>query len=162
MKELTLREAIEALKAGKKIRLNQKNSTPFCLNEEGLFKFDGFEIEEGILIKLGYIDSLCNCISDFENIMNRKGFILVEEPILDDKEKNYLGNIIKPFKEKYTAMTITKIATKFHTAYICIALIEKGKKDACHEEIALPYFDRDKMYKGMELDKEYTLKELDL
>lgn len=162
MKELTLREAIKALKAGKKIRLNQKNSTPFCLNEEGLFKFDGFKIEEGILIKLGYIDSLCSCISDFENIMNRKGFILVEEPILDDKEKNYLGNIIKPFKEKYTAMTITKIAARFHTAYIWIALIEKGKKDACYEEIALPSFDRDKMYKGMEFDKEYTLKELDL
>lgn len=162
MKELTLREAIEALKAGKKVRLNQRNSTPFCLNEEGLFKFDGQEAEEGIMINLGYLNCLCNCISDFESIINRKCFVLVENPILDDMEKNYLGSIIKPFKEKYTAMTITKTATKFHTAYICITLIEKGKEDYCHEEIALPYFDRDKMYKGMELDREYTLEELEL
>lgn len=161
MKELTLREAIEALKAGKKVRLNQRDSTPFCLDEEGLFKFDGHEIGEGV-IGLGYHDCLYNCISDFESIINRKCFVLVENPILDDMEKNYLGSIIKPFKEKYTAMTITKIATKFHTAYICIALIEKGKEDECHEEIALPYFGRDKMYKGMELDREYTLEELGL
>lgn len=162
MKELTLREAAEALKAGKKVRLNKRNSTPFCLNEEGLFKFDGYEIEEGIMIKLGYIDCLCNCISDFESIINKKCFVLVENPILDDMEKNYLGSIIKPFKDKYTAMTITKTATKFCTAYICIALIEKGKEDKCHEEIALPYFYRDKMYKGMELDRKYTLEELGL
>lgn len=37
-----------------------------------------------------------------------------------------------------------------------------GNDSSCHEEIALPYFYRDKMYKGMELDKEYTLEELEL
>ena len=84
MKELTLREAIEALKAGKKVRLNQRNSTPFCLNEDGLFKFDGQEAEEGIMINLGYLNCLCNCISDFESIINRKCCVLLKNPILDD------------------------------------------------------------------------------
>lgn len=107
------------------------------------------------MIKLGYIDSLCNCISDFENIMNRKGFILVEEPILDDKEKEYLRNVIRPFRDKMKHIVKSEIFfANCSKEYIAIALQEGP--------IIFPNFEKGTMYKGMKPNKKYTLEELGL
>lgn len=75
-----------------------------------------------------------------------------EELILDDKEKEYLGNLIRPFRD------CIKCIIKYETCkgeYICIRL----KYD---EPILLPDFKEDTMYKNMEEGKEYTLEELGL
>ena len=74
-----------------------------------------------------------------------------EEPILDDKEKEYLGNVIRPFKDEVNALVKMSISKR---EYICIKL----EKDCVY----LPYFTKDTMYKNMEVNKEYTLKELGL
>ena len=84
--------------------------------------------------------------------------IKLPKPILDDVEKEYLGNIIKPFR-KYT-ITIRKVDYYEHE-YIEIFIYRPGEIVSC-EAISFPYFDKGKMYKGMELDKEYTLEELEL
>ena len=74
--------------------------------------------------------------------------------ILDEVEKKYLSLVISPFKNK--VKTITKISkTIGDKAYIKIFLINN---DICN----LPDFEINTMYKGMEADKEYTLKELGL
>ena len=74
-----------------------------------------------------------------------------EEPILDDKEKEYLSAVIKPFRKKVEC--ISK-CTVFDDEYICISI--------SFESIQLPCFHKGKMYKNMKLHKNYTLEELGL
>jgi hypothetical protein len=74
--------------------------------------------------------------------------------ILTDKEKAYLSAVIKPWKNKI------KFIEKFEDTYdkerILIWIIGDCRN------IYLPQFKKGKMYKGMEVDKEYTLEELRL
>ena len=77
---------------------------------------------------------------------------LVKE-ILDETEKEYLNNVIKPFREKVTF--IQKAGDSLKKEYIKIGI----KNDT---NINLPYFETDTMYKGMKKNKEYTLTELGL
>ena len=81
--------------------------------------------------------------------------IKVEQPILDDIEKKYLGNIIKPFRNKIKYIRKISGPTE-NFEYIKICYQEHN------DDIVLnfPNFKVGKMYKGMELDKLYTLKEL--
>lgn len=72
---------------------------------------------------------------------------LIQE-ILDKKEKEYLSNIVKPFKDK--VKYISKLGAG--DEYISILLDT--------EMINFPYFKRNTMYKGMKNRKEYTLEEL--
>ncbi len=76
---------------------------------------------------------------------------LVKE-ILDEKEKKYLNNVIKPFREKVTS--IQKDGNRLKE-YIKICI----KNEA---NIGLPDFETDTMYKGMKIYKKYTLSELGL
>lgn len=79
------------------------------------------------------------------------GYIIGKE-ILDEEEKEYLSAVIRPFRDR-----VNYIAKKeARKEYIQIVL----KKD--NECLFLPYFEKDTMYKGMEADKKYTLKELGL
>lgn len=72
---------------------------------------------------------------------------LIQE-ILDEKEKEYLSNIVRPFRNKVKHIKKIGVADEF------IKIILNG------EVINLPYFERDTMYKGMERNKEYTLEKL--
>ena len=72
-------------------------------------------------------------------------------PVLDVVEKRYLKNVLRPFKDDVEF--ICKYSSGFNgKEYIYI----KFKYD----QSMLPYFDKDTMYKNMELDKKYTLEEL--
>ena len=75
-----------------------------------------------------------------------------EQEILDDKEKEYLSNVIKPFKSEVVA--IKKNEGENNREYIEI--------DLGSDDILFPYFKKGTMYRGMEVDKEYTLEELGL
>lgn len=75
---------------------------------------------------------------------------IVEKEILDEKEKEYLSAVIKPFKDRIEFIA----KRRMFDDYICIGLND--------EAISLPYFKKGTMYKGMELYKKYTLKELGL
>ena len=79
--------------------------------------------------------------------------IIYEKPkqILDQKEKEYLEAVIRPFKDRVKG--IGKISDSKNFAYIRI--------DLDKDWISLPIFEKNTMYKGMKL-KEYTLKELGL
>lgn len=71
--------------------------------------------------------------------------------ILDEVEKRYLRAVIRPFKGqiKYIRKTYG-----FMGEYIDIELT--------NDNISFPYFETNTMYKGMKIDKHYTLKELGL
>lgn len=73
------------------------------------------------------------------------------KPILDDKEKEYLSYVIKPWRKN--AKAIRKSGWE-EREFVKVLL--KG-----HEmSVIFPYFKAGTMYKGMELDREYSLKEL--
>lgn len=77
--------------------------------------------------------------------------IYPKEEILDDVEKEYLRNVIKPFRNKVKC--IAKISYDYKE-YIVIDLVE--------DSIYLPHFKKNTMYKCMETNKRYTLEELGL
>ena len=77
-----------------------------------------------------------------------------KEPVLDDVEKEYLSAAIKPFR-KMIAYIVK--AQDFDDGKQCIRIILQNG-DGMH----FPYLDDDEMYKGMEVNKEYSLEELDL
>lgn len=72
--------------------------------------------------------------------------------ILEEKEKEYLAAVIKPFRKRIKY--IEKINNTNSDQFISISLAN----DYC----GLPNFNKGTMYKGMELNKHYTLEELGL
>lgn len=82
-----------------------------------------------------------------------------KEPILNAKEKKYLGRFIKPFRDR--VMTIKKSRPYDYQAFI---MIEVRPADNTHPQtVVLPSFDaRSGMYDGMMGNRKYTLEELGL
>lgn len=78
-----------------------------------------------------------------------------KEQILTGKEREYLRNIIKPFKDE------VKYIAKFEAGEN--EFIDIGyNDDLCPWIISLPGFKKDTRYKGMKTEKKYTLEELEL
>lgn len=75
--------------------------------------------------------------------------------ILDDAEKAYLSAVIKPFRKDVE--WIEKIE-RYYGENEFIHITVKRNEDCCE----LPTFKKGTMYKGMEANKAYTLKELGL
>ena len=76
-----------------------------------------------------------------------------KESILDKVEKRYLRGVIRPFRNMVVFIKKTCNCVGFQWIEIAV----EGNKT-----IALPGFENDEMYKGMKLEKEYTLEELGL
>lgn len=120
------------------------------VNFPTLCEWKGAE-EELILVNRGnFFKKLPN---NFTGTLEVKNGYIVEKEILDDIEKEYLKNVIKPFKNRIRY--ITKRNYNCEKNYIVIH-INDG------ETINFPIFKKETMYKGMEEHKKYTLKELSL
>ncbi len=85
----------------------------------------------------------------YETVFERK------EEILDKTEKEYLANVIRPFRHKIKTIEKT---TRIGDSSLCYLNILLENNDMAN----LPDFKKNSMYKGMEVNKEYTLKELGL
>lgn len=83
-------------------------------------------------------------------ILNGKAMI-IKKTILYDVEREYLRNVIKPFRDEIV-----------YICKVCYAdrewILIKMKKDA----LSFPCFEVGTKYKGMKANKEYTLEELEL
>lgn len=131
-------------------------------------KLLGVEIDKTFNIK-GYKLNPCKLTSD--RIINNLGDIMtfnffklltgeleIEQPILNDVERRYLENVLKPFKDR---VVYVKKTTQFGYESICYRVnlpIKKYGNELCE----LPSFDKGIMYKGMEYDKKYSIEELGL
>lgn len=82
-----------------------------------------------------------------------------KEQILDEAEKAYLRAVIKPFRDRVKYICLTTHIGEY--TYININ-IKSIKQTLGIEVISLPVFEMGTMYKGMKVDKSYTLKELGL
>lgn len=76
-----------------------------------------------------------------------------ELPILDDKEREYLSYIIRPWRDRVNSIVKSARLDDYENIQII-------HYDHMHLAITLPKFRAGTMYKGMELDREYTLEEL--
>ena len=82
-----------------------------------------------------------------------------KEPILDEVEKAYLRSAVKPFRAKVAFIYKCKYRT--NECFIRI-VVNSAASPSGLDSIYFPTFIGDTMYKGMEENKEYTLKELGL
>ena len=118
--------------------------------------------------EISLYDTLIECYTKHSNITNT--YTLYElidwlkeeysEPILNKKEKEYLSNVIKPFKQKI--MSITKRYLAESDLEMLELVLESLQKHQELEHIYLPYFKEGSMYKSMIQNKKYTVKELGL
>lgn len=75
-----------------------------------------------------------------------------KKEILDETEREYLKAVIKPFKKRVKFIRKTESNMLFEKELLLIQLND--------DDLILPYFEKETMYKGMELGKKYTLEEL--
>ena len=160
------------LKVGDKVKLNE-NVRVFKYGS-GLVRYDeigkitGFNISGDVIVdfptKYGWTGLEKELVlvgrqkffkklpNNFTGTIEVENGYIVEKEILDDKEREYLSNVIKPFRDKVEYIIKFDLLPE---VYISICLTE-------HESTYLPCFKRGTMYKGMEIEKKYTLEELGL
>ena len=93
-------------------------------------------------------------VKDFIDFLN----LPVEEKILDEDEKRYLKNIVRPFRNKITYIRKQQFDDIYE--YITITYQEKDYGTTRERYIYLPNFRADTMYTGMSLNHHYTLADL--
>lgn len=96
-------------------------------------------------------------ISNFENLIRK--WNAEHREILDGAEKKYLSAVIKPFKNRI--VFIKKKEVTSDNAYIYIRIRSEFEYER-YAVLEFPVFKKEQMYKEMEIDREYTLKELGL
>ena len=87
-----------------------------------------------------------------ELLIGQYEIIKIPKQILDEKEKEYLSAVIKPFRDQ--VISISKKSANY-CEFIDIVIDDE-------EDIYLPYFKPGKMYQGIGVNREYTLEELGL
>ena len=140
------------------------------LEEE--FRIEGFPhkytLSENGLMYWSDIYQSWSFSSDIGELLTGKGEIVkLPKQILDEVEKEYLGNIIKPFRNRILYIAKSETVKTYDNPnpkiYECIYIIYKDsskKKNPFY--MGFPCFEKGTMYEGMELDKKYTLEELGL
>ena len=125
----------------------------------GLYLSDGFRTDPSYIyymnpfgdgIQATRLRGLSTAQFDFFNSHYTE--IFLSKPILDEKEREYLSAVIRPWRNR--VMSITKVRV-YSRGFFLVIRIEDS--DASW----LPYF-KGGMYEGMETNREYTLKELNL
>ena len=93
-----------------------------------------------------------------ELLIGQYEIIKIPKQILNEKEKEYLSAVIKPFRDRIISIRKYKYN---QDEYIGIYVKYYAETDES-EIITLPLFKEGTIYKGIELKKYYTLKELGL
>ena len=128
-----------------KSRLIDLSTYEFKFTEDYLMYYH----TEGDYWNKASFDTLCNLLNGKYEVIKLPKSILAEE------ERNYLSQVIKPFREKI--LHISKLSSKDGES-ICIDICYDWEEDS----IMLPKFAAGTLYKGMEIGKEYLVKDLGL
>ena len=131
---------------GEEFKLDDGNII-YKLSDSGLIYYDNDKFK------------WCHCHSNILELL-LLGYYRIDKEILNCSEREYLSNVIKPFR--YEVVSIKKLADNFGN-YYRIAIKKLSMASYISDEtIYLPYFKGGTMYNTMKIDKEYTLKELGL
>ena len=131
------------------------------LEEE--FKLDGLSYKyklsnNGLMVWSDDLQQWHCSIRVGQLLTGERKIIKLPKPILDDVEKEYLSNIIKPFRDRIAWVRKFKSPNNEYLEYIKIAYRDDFRINALN----FPDFRTGEMYRGMEINKPYTLKELGL
>ena len=130
-------------------KIQQNSNLETTINPYGI----GFTANPKTLIEMEANQFLTEKqIKELKNVENIKIVYTPKVEILDKKEKEYLKNVIKPFRNRVTG--IAKYSNG-ENEYICISYKDDVPTD-------LADFKKNSMYKNMIKEKEYTLEELGL
>lgn len=80
------------------------------------------------------------------------------KPIISSREREYLQNVINPFRDKVIGIYKYNSVLSDYEETAIVTLEDYN----CSHMTHLPPFERVTMYKGMEVNKEYSLEELGL
>ena len=94
------------------------------------------------------------------NIVDDNDWEEYKGPVLDEKEKEYLSAVIKPFRDRITY--IAKVEEDIHWFYWIMIRVDIGFLNDYYDFCLPPFEETSDMYKNMEEGKEYTLEELGL
>ena len=105
-----------------------------------------------------------SCMLD-DLLLGRVEIVKKPKTILDEKEKEYLSAVIKPFRNRiiYIMKTYEDDQSEFleiRAKYYDAKYYDANKNG--DELILLPSFKKGTMYKGMKVNREYTLEQLGL
>ena len=89
------------------------------------------------------------------------GTFSYEAPVLDDIEKRYLRGVIRPFRDRVDMIQKNKSSIDDGFEHIKM-YVRYPNSIALQSILMLPAFESGTMYAGMELEREYTLAELEL
>lgn len=126
-------------------KLDDSDDYKYKITKDGMFMYSGFASDwfSANHILLGVL------IGKYE----------IKKPILDEVEKEYLSAVIKPFRDRVKCIVKRDYEMKYENEYIFIVFDDDG----CMQiKMCFPSFKKGTMYKGMELNKNYTLEELGL
>lgn len=154
---MNLIEALQELYNGKPIRCKIWDPEAFIeFNSEG-----GLIDEEGKQISL---KNLIYCGFDKTDMSRDKYEIYIKpKSLLDETEKEFLNKYLSPFKNQIVSIQKERDGKKRGSQYRFERLrINLRVKEGKRPYFCLPDFDINEMYRGMKLNKEYTLKELGL
>ena len=85
-----------------------------------------------------------------------------ETNILDEKEKQYLENIIRPLQNIVKNISKRRMRSNYEYISICVSVPADIGYYCTRNYINFPYFKKGTMYKNMEARREYSLEELGL
>ena len=140
---MTIVEAVKALAEGKKIRRNDWS--------EG----DYVTLKDNKVVTIGDQPSGLD-IEDF----SADWWEEYKEPVLNEKEKEYLSAVIKPFRDRITY--IAKVEEDTHWFYWIMIRVDIGFLNDYYDFCLPPFEETSSMYKNMEVGKEYNLEDLGL
>ena len=141
---MTLEEFLKALMEGEAVTID--GGKTYFRNENGRLALRSGETDEEI------------AAAPFIPFFGDSGYGLCEKPILDDAEKKYLGSFLKPYGDRVKSVMKESVGDSHQRIVVCVAG-ENGGRDDC---VPLPRFPSGEMYRGMEGDRRYALKELGL
>lgn len=121
---------------------------------------------DNIWVTTGNCVSVCRFVPIFHGIRSEdKEPVslenIVHPLILDDAEKRYLASVIRPFRDRAIFVKKTYRDGFNNVAYEQIFIRVKSIATDI-ADIPFPFFKKGEMYKGMKLEREYTLEELGL
>lgn len=123
----------------------------YSINEPGMMYLTDYD--ENLKYKTGYHKDTIYDIIKVERPVKYEIVFERKEEILDKTEKRYLSGVIRPFRDNIDY--IRKRQWNYEECYIVF-----GKKGNIRKLGSLPAFNKDTMYKGMKVNRDYTLEEL--
>lgn len=148
----------DKVKIRKNVTLEEISRNPFYSCQSDTMKFllnaSFNNFEETFIVKKIWTD---NCVELNNGFLVNTIILDKVVEILDDKEKEYLKAVIRPFKKDVECITKLTDANGDANGMAYIDVFLKNGDHAC-----LPNFKKYTMYKNMEDDKGYTAKELGL